>query len=330
MTETRVLPRGVFTISIDFELIWGTLDKPKWKRSRRLCLRERARVIDALLDLFAEFQVSASWCTVGHLFLDSCTGRHPEIAPTENSAKQLERDPGSNVRADPVFYGPELIEKILSCPTRQEIGSHSFTHVMFTECSRETASSELAACKAEAGRMGIVLRAFAFPRNRIGHLDLLPRHGFEVFRGRDACWHEQAPRRTWRHKVGHVWDIARAAAPPTVVPVAHEGGLWEIPGSMLYTPSHGVRALVPGWLRVSRAAKGLEAAARDRRIFHLWFHPTDFAARPEMMLRGLRRILEIADELRQAGALSVLPMGAIADWLNGQAPEPAALHGSPA
>ncbi len=323
MSATVSLPKGVFTISIDFELIWGTLDKPKWKRFQRLCLREREQVVDALLGLFARYDVSASWCTVGHLFLENCTGSHPEIVRTQGSAGQaarFDRDPGSGERAAPLFYGRDLIARIQRCATSQEIGSHSFTHAVFTECSRETASSELAACQRAARQMGIELRSFVYPRNRIAHTDLLVRHGFHVFRGPDACWHERAPKRTLRHKLGHVFDIVAAARPPVVLPVVHGEGLWEVPGSMLYTPSHGVRRLIPKWLRVSRANKGLRAAAREKRIFHLWFHPTDLASRPEAMLSGLREILETAAELRARDALAILPMGGIAAWLNQQAP----------
>lgn len=320
------LPQGIFTISIDFELIWGTLDKPKWSRFVKLCLRERQQVVEALLDLFAEFGVSASWCTVGHLFLQGCSGDHPEIARTRGSAAQavrFQRDPASSEQAAPVFYGRDLVARIQRCATRQEIGSHSFTHAIFPECSRETAASELAASRQAAERLGIELRSFVFPRNRVAHVDLLARHGFQVFRGRDACWYEQAVKRTLRHRLGHVWDIARAAAPPVVMPVAHADGLWEIPGSMLYTPSHGARRLVPKWLRVARARKGLDAAARQKRIFHLWFHPTDLAAQPEMMIQGLREILETASRLRAAGALNILPMGEITAWMKDSSRQPA-------
>src|ERR1700760_2591278 len=93
------LPSGIFTISLDFELIWGTLDKPKHVRFRRLCAIERDEVIDRLLALFNEYRVSATWCTVGHLFLDPKRG-----GPRANGADA------------PIFYGRDLVEKIRNCP----------------------------------------------------------------------------------------------------------------------------------------------------------------------------------------------------------------------
>src|SRR5262245_44039861 len=75
------LERGVFTISLDFELIWGTLDLFGPGRFRRACEDERPAVV-RLLELFAEYEVPATWCVLGHLFLGSCEAggcKHPEI-----------------------------------------------------------------------------------------------------------------------------------------------------------------------------------------------------------------------------------------------------------
>src|SRR5579871_5699967 len=117
MTETPdiQLPSGIFTISLDFELIWGTLDKPKHTRFRRLCAIERDEVIDRLLALFKQYEVSATWCTVGHLFLD----RKDTAGVRSNPADA------------PIFYGRDLIERIRDCSVPQEIGSHTFTHRIF-------------------------------------------------------------------------------------------------------------------------------------------------------------------------------------------------------
>ena len=77
MTAVR-FPRGVFTLSLDFELIWGTLDLFGPDGFRDACLRERAGVVDRLLALLVEHGISATWLTVGHLMLERCAGpAHP-------------------------------------------------------------------------------------------------------------------------------------------------------------------------------------------------------------------------------------------------------------
>jgi hypothetical protein len=92
---------------------------------------------------------------------------------------------------------------------------------------------------------------------------------------------------------------------------------------MSYFAMRGLRRYIPVAARVKRAARGLEAAARQKKIFHLWFHPTDMAVHTDAMFAGLRAILEHARTLRARQELTVLPMGNLvpaADWsLHGEA-----------
>jgi hypothetical protein len=96
--------------------------------------------------------------------------------------------------------------------------------------------------------------------------------------------------------------------PPVVLPEQTESGLWNIPGSMIYFPMHGLRKYIPVSFRVRRAIKGLDAAARLKKIFHLWFHPTNLADETDKMFAGLRSILEHASLLRSREELFILPM----------------------
>jgi peptidoglycan/xylan/chitin deacetylase (PgdA/CDA1 family) len=309
-----MLDCGVFTISLDFELIWGTLDLFGPERFREACATERL-LIDRLLELFVEFDISATWCTLGHLFLDGCRAedgvKHPEIVrPAHAWCRRdwFEHDPCGCEEDEPLFFGGTLVAKIRACPVPQEIGCHSFSHVIFGDdgCSAATAASELAACLHLAGERGIELRSFAFPRNRVGHLDVLREHGFVCYRGPEPVWHE---RRAWPEAVkrlGRLWEVCTVRTP---------SGLWNIPGSMIYFPMHGWRRHVPLSWRVKRAVKGLHAAARDRRIFHLWFHPTNLADQSERMFEGLRQILEQARILRDQGRLAVMSMGGVVETL---------------
>ena len=317
--------RGVFTISLDFELIWGTRDLFGSTGFRRACEIERTTVIDRLLDLFVEFEIPATWCVLGHLFLERCSsgreGRpHAEIVRPRHSwhsGDWFDDDPVSSETEAPLFYGRSLVEKIQNCPVKQEIGCHSFSHVIFGDagCSRETAESELAACVKAAKDLGIEMRSFAFPRNLVGHLDVLKEYGFLSYRGPEPQWYEKASFTPTQKRIGHLWDVLTAATPPVVVPEHTGGDLWNIPGSMIYFPMHGLRRYIPVSLRVSRARKGLDAAADKRRIFHLWFHPTNLADSTEAMFSGLRQILIYARSLCDEGRLAVRPMGEIASFL---------------
>jgi peptidoglycan/xylan/chitin deacetylase (PgdA/CDA1 family) len=321
VTRPSELDRGVFTLSLDFELIWGTVDHGGPEPFRRACEIEREVVIDRLLALLAEFEISATWCIVGHLFLGACAAKdgvkHPEIVrPTHawSDGDWFRYDPAGSEQADPIFYGETLVAKVMACPVAQEIGCHSFSHVIFGDegCSRETAVSELAECVRLASERGIALRSFAFPRNSVGHLDVLREHGISCYRGPEPVWYERprAPRALKR--AGHLVDVIAVRRPPVVEAAGDGEGLWNIPGSMLYFPMHGRRRYIPLSVRVRRAQKGLERAARERRIFHLWFHPTNLADESDRMFAGLRGIFERVDQLRREGALEVAAMGTLA------------------
>src|SRR5262245_44835210 len=239
--ELIELDRGVFILSIDFELIWGTRDLFGTREFRRACEIERAVVIDRLLDFFVEFGMSATWCALGHLMLDHCEldagQKHPEIVrPSHSWCKRdwFDDDPCGNEETAPLFLARSLVKKIRDCPIPQEIGCHTFSHVILGDpgCSRETAKSEIAASVRAASEFGIRMRSFAFPRNKVGHLDVLSEYGFVCYRGPEPHWYET---KNWPKafgRLGHLWDVVIAAKPPVVLPGRNESGLWNIPGSM--------------------------------------------------------------------------------------------------
>lgn len=311
------LERGAFTLSLDFELIWGTQDLFGPAGFREACLFERRRIVGDLLALLHEFQIPATWCIVGHLFLDACDGKHLELTrPTHSWLRKdwFHHDPGGAEADESVFLGKSLVEKILACPTRQEIGFHSFSHVVWGDpgCSKEVARSEMAACLKAATWTGRSAVSFVFPRNRVGHLEVLAANGIRVYRGPGPRWYEQDENPSALGRLAHLLEAAAGTPGPTVLPVATPQGLVNLAGSMIYLPAHGIRRLIPVEQRVRRAVKGLEHASEQRRVFHLWFHPTNLADRYTPMIGGLRRIFEAARRLRDAGRIDTRPMGSFA------------------
>jgi peptidoglycan/xylan/chitin deacetylase (PgdA/CDA1 family) len=313
--------RGTFVLSLDFELIWGTLDTRGPEAFREACERERAQVFGPLLTLLEEFEIPATWCVLGHLMLGSCApvnGRkHPEIIRPAHSWQKgdwFARDPCSDEERAPTFYGRRLVERLLEASVPQEIGCHSFSHVIFGDpgCSRETAASEVRACVQAAGELGISPRSFAFPRNRVGHLDVLREHGFTCFRGPEPTWHQGGGGAVGRvRRAGHLGDALIARRPPVVLP-QRTHGLVNVPASMTVFAAHGGRRHIPISRRVRRALKGVEAAVREQRIMHLWFHPTNLADETEAMLGGLRAVFEEVARMRRREELDVLSMGEVA------------------
>ena len=53
----------------------------------------------------------------------------------------------------------------------------------------------------------------------------------------------------------------------------------------------------------------MKSAARERRIFHLWWHPEDFAGYPDRNIDFLRRVLNVFDKCRKEEGMASLSMG---------------------
>jgi peptidoglycan/xylan/chitin deacetylase (PgdA/CDA1 family) len=304
--------RAAFVLSLDKELVWGSADHTPVEEWRRRYPDARG-VTRELLALLDELEVPATWAVVGHLFLERCArgpdGRaHPEL-PRPAGASALDVDPCSDVARAPLFYAPDLVDAIASARVRHEIGSHSFSHLVY-DCPRAAAEADLDACLAAAAPRGLSLKSFVFPRNVEGHHDLLAARGFIAYRGEEPHVYRRLPRVARR--AAHLADHALGLAAPVVEARERLPGLWNVPGSMMLFPRGGLRDVVTFDARVRKARATLARAARGGKIFHLWFHPFNLTVGRAGMFAALRRILEAVAREREAGRIETLTMGQLA------------------
>lgn len=304
MTDTsRPDGRGTVVVSVDAELGWGHHDfeSPPDERveyARTGWLR--------LLELFDDYDLPATWAIVGHLFLEDCDGEHDDH-PAPRGWFERERDDWAD-RPD-LRFGPELVERVASADADHEVAGHSFSHVLFgaTETTRTVARAELDATERAAGRS---LDTFVFPRNWVGHRDVLADAGYICYRG-------TRPNGVHTGIRGLPRKLARATGrttPPLVDPVVDEYGLVNVPSSLYLFGFEGAsRAAVEatrGDPVVRAARNGADAAARTGRTLHLWLHPNNL--RNDRHARRLRRVFEYVARRRNEGDVSVEPMGSVA------------------
>lgn len=311
---------GMFTLSLDFELVWGSRDITRDPAGLLHAARvTRERVFDRLLGMLRDHGIVATWATVGNLFRAGATRTggvlYPDVFPPRHAWRRspwFAGVPEGTEASHPEFYARSLVLRLRDAG--QELGSHSFSHPIFGDpgCTSACAQTDLARCVAEAAEIGASLKSFVFPRNVPGHLDLLARHGFTCWRGPEPAWFYHAAIPDPISRVFHFAAVATAASPPTVMPWRDRHGLWCIPGSASLLPLDGPRRWIAVSRRVERSLAGLERARRERRIFHLWTHPINLAADPDAMLGALRTVLGRAARLRDARQLEILPMGEVA------------------
>ena len=188
-------------------------------------------MIAEILGVFTRYEIAATWAVVGHLLLDQCAanGGRPHVDIVRPSYSWLDGDwydidPCSTLAEAPAFYGRDIVAAIAGCGVAQEIGCHSFSHLIVADpgCGEEAFASDLAACRAAAAGAQIELRSFVFPRNAIDHVGLLGEHGFRCYRGPA----ETAPMGRLARTVDRVRPLARSAVRPVREP---ERGLEPAP-----------------------------------------------------------------------------------------------------
>lgn len=321
------LDRAHFVLSLDFELAWGMRDLLGDGAQHEECQKTRDVVVPELLRLFEQYEMPATWCTVGQLFDEEIKSPVAEhfanmVPPTHAWLKKPWYDgvPSGNERDCSDYLGHSLLERIRATKPVQEIGSHGFSHAIFGDpgCSRACAQSEIEACIDRAQRSGDKLLSMAFPRNIAGHVEVLAEHGFICYRGKEQNWFygPNVPDALGR-AVYFACVLARRFAHP-VLPQREESGLWNIPGSMILMPAHGFRKKIPMKWRVERAARGLQQAVREKAVFHLWFHPINLAIETEGLLSALESILKIASHYRERGEIEFSSMGQLASQCEAQ------------
>ncbi|HEX8920766.1 MAG TPA: polysaccharide deacetylase family protein [Pyrinomonadaceae bacterium] len=321
----QIFDKAVFTISLDFELLWGSFDSGKHRKfiahferdGERSAFDATRSIVDRLLSLFQKYDVKVTWATLGHLFLDHCEARdgvkHPDMPRPQHSwfaEDWYAYDPCRDFRTEPLWYGRDMVLKILDAEPKHDVGSHSFSHVIFGDpgCTPEVADAEIGKCVELARAFNLKMESFVYPRNELGHLDILRRHGFNITRGKMPFWFTRFRSRTLR-RAGHMLDDALAITPDCGWPEKSRSGLWVAPVSMFLQSMDGARRLIPARSRIKKGIRGIERAIREKSLFHLSFHPTEnLCFHTDRMFYALEGIIAHAAKQRDEGLLQVMTM----------------------
>ena len=330
LTRVEVaLDKALFVLSIDTELGWGFFDAAGFEAYSEQLLHVRGAV-KRLLALLDKYSIKATWAVVGHLFLKSCSrngeDNHNHVLQPQYDWYPhgwLSHDPYSNVDAAPLFYGPDIINDIASAPQGHEIGCHTFTHAILgdPQCTAEVARSQLTECQRIAAARYIDMVSLVFPRNSIGHLDVVHELGFTSFRGVERRWYRMFDPTSAMGRACHFCDRLLAFTPSCYHTLdAYTTGdgdryLFEIPSSMFYPPFGGLWGAVGLSRRVLQARRGIAEAVRRKGLFHLWFHPENLVS-SSSLFKGLEEILAHVERHREEGLIDCYTMSETASYLS--------------
>lgn len=303
-----------FVISLDFELMWGVRDHLD-VASYGTNVRGVRQAIPRLLDLFESSGIRATWATVGFLFCetrDELMASLPALRPNYRhramSNYEYLGELGNSDADDPHYFGFRLLKLIQSCPG-QEIGTHTFSHFYCLEEGQTPAQFEadIGAAVAVARRQGIELKSIVFPRNQYAaeHLAIAERAGLRTFRGNERSWLYRPSRSSAQSSFRRAVRLADHYANISGHHIHHPGpnhGLMEVAASRFLRPYTGKLAPLDG-LRLERIKRAIDAAAVEKGIFHLWWHPHNFGASLEQNMAFLGAVIDHFKKARDAHGL---------------------------
>lgn len=149
--------------------------------------------------------LSATWAAVGLAMLD-------RLPPVDDLVEVLYPPlfqpsfsvvPHNASEAEiPEWFGASALRKIRETTPSQEIGFHSYSHIYFGDprTPGKRARQELERCVRLATQLEFTPDLFVFPRNSVGHLDLLPEVGLKCFRSEDDVPYNWLPREGADHR----------------------------------------------------------------------------------------------------------------------------------
>ncbi len=318
--EQTVDMPGALVISLDFELMWGVRDLPNALSHYPKRFAFSRQMVPRVLELFSAYEIAATWAVVGFLFAEtrSQLQRHsPRLRP---QYREVSLDPytqviGETETEDPLHFGSDLISKILQ-HQRQEIATHTFSHYycLAEGQTGETFSSDLDSAVKIAGEYGVTPRSIVFPRNQHNpeYDRILVEKGILAYRGNQLHpAHVVDGKETLlQRRLFRLFDSFLNLSGPGLTSwdrIVEDSGLCNVPASRYFRHCGGVLNLLSPF-QVRRVCKSMLTAARERKVFHLWWHTHDFEFGPRHSLEGLEEVLKCFSRLREQHSMLSLNM----------------------
>lgn len=303
-------------ISLDFELLWGMRDAHDIDNYGENVLGGR-EAISRLLKLFCNYNIHATWATVGFMFaknIDELRTYFPDesVLPTYKNpalSPYLSMDEVTDSNLS-YWFAPKLIRKIASTPG-QEIGSHTFSHYYCREYGQTVAQFEadILAAKRIAEDNGYTLTSVVLPRNQCEpeYINVLTKLGFTSYRDEENDWiHEKVKFRPLMRML----RLADVYFPLTgqggYIPQI-ESGIVNLAGSRMYKPYFKLLAFMERF-KIRRIKRQMLHAAKKGLTFHLWWHPHNIGVRTEYHMEQLEEILGYYEILKEKYGMRSLNM----------------------
>lgn len=298
---------GIITFSMEIELAWGNHDTGELGRLSPDGQKER-NYLSKLLAVTEANQIPFSFDVVGHLFLEQCSGNHD----SPHSDGWFQSDPGTDYRTDGLFYAPDVIEDVKSASIEHEICTHTFSHALFDEITRETCVWELE-CVQELHRehTGKTTSSLVPPRHQSPPYDVLVKNGVEIVR---PPMPKRAPTKVHRFKellagplplseLRRNDDVVETTCTtnPSLTAAALPSGQGTTHPAFRYLPMS-----LRQRYHLEKLKRTTETAVEEESHLHLWCHLFDISNRHQFEV--VREYLDWLESFRESNDVTVAPM----------------------
>lgn len=308
------MSKGIFTISLDFELFWGVRDHRTLENYGEN-IRNVHQVVPRLLELFTQYNVHCTWATVGFLFFKEKQEMLSYLPAHRPGYYKKEYDPypylEQNELENKYHFAPALIEQIKKTPG-QEIGTHTFSHFYTLEKNTTIGQfkSDLQAAIKIAKERGIEINSIVFPRNQYSdeHIKACLQEGIKIYRGNELSGAYKPISRENEHIARKGIRFADAYINITgnhCHPVPAPGDIINIPASRFLRPYKPKLKMFDN-LKLSRIKQGIKFAADRGLIYQLWWHPHNFGKYMDENFSFLEKVLKVYQQLYLDGKIESL------------------------
>ena len=290
---------GQFVVSLDFEKFWGIRDHRKIE-DYRLNLERVDSICLKMLKLFSEFEIHVTWATVGFLAFENkeeLLTMLPKVKPNYNETNLSPYDYISQSELEHRFhFSPNIINAIRHAKN-QELASHTFSHYYCLEPGQTESSFESDLklnIEVVKKKFDIEMSSLVFPRNQVKkeYLQTLAKNNIKSYRGNETNW-IYSVKMSFLLKRGfrlidsyfnitgsNTYDLKNIKKE---VP-------YNIPSSCFLRPVKCKNSLFKR-LKMKRIKNQMTYAAKNDRVFHLWWHPHNFGNDIEANILFLKEIL---------------------------------------
>jgi peptidoglycan/xylan/chitin deacetylase (PgdA/CDA1 family) len=323
--EKKQNEKGLFVISLDFELYWGIKDSKPFSSPYLNNIKEVKNVVPNLLDKFDQYGVKTTFAIVGMLFLrsfDDLEHKKPKELPAYSKTSfspYLRFDEFKSYDND-CFFAPDLIKQIIKTG-KHEIASHTYSHYYCLEKGQtlEQFRDDLLLANQVAEEQGITLKSLIFPRNQFNkeYLQICKELGYTSVRSVERGWAYQATNQegnkltkravklldSYLNITGHhIYALSELVNDEVI----------EIPSSSFLRPYSRKLSFLDS-LRLYRITSSMTAAAKQKKIFHLWWHPHNMGANQAENMLFLDKILQHYKKLKEEYDFESITMKELAE-----------------